>query len=190
MVETKTEASLWGDRVHKALELRLTDSTPLPEGMTQWESLVKQLEGIPGERHCEKRFAVDEAFQPADWDNCASRGIVDLFILSNSTAIVADYKTGKRKPSDQLELYAAYVFAHYPEVNTVKTAFIWLKEKKIDRGEVARTDAPRIWGDYLTKDRRLTNAYEKDSWPAKPSGLCRGWCPVTQCQFHQPTRKL
>jgi len=26
-----------------------------------------------------------------------------------------DYKTGKRKPSEQLDLYAAYVFHYYPE---------------------------------------------------------------------------
>ena len=48
-------------------------------------------------------------------------------------AIVMDYKTGKRKPTEQLDLYAAYVFHHYPDVQEVTTVFVWLKEKKLDK---------------------------------------------------------
>jgi hypothetical protein len=77
------------------------------------------------------------------------------------------------------------VFAHYPEVNHIKTNFIWLKEKKTDGKEFHRDELPVIWRDFLPKVAKLESAYERDSWPAKPSGLCRGWCPVKTCQFYK-----
>ena len=99
--------------------------------------------------------------------------------------MVLDYKTGKRKPSEQLDLYAAYIFAHYPEVEDVKTIFVWLKEQKTDKKRFNRDELPIIWREFIPKVARLESAYNRDSWPAKPSGLCNGWCPVKTCQHYK-----
>ncbi len=184
-VSPPTEATIWGERVHTAFENRVKEGTPLPEGMQQWEPIAKKLESIEGNKLPEVKLAVSRAFQPADWNNAWSRGIADLVINKGDKALVFDYKTGKRKPSEQLHLYAAYVFAHYPEVKQVKTNFIWLKEKKTDAKEFHKDEAPAIWREFLPKVHKLESAYERDSWPAKPSGLCRGWCPVKTCQFYK-----
>lgn len=188
VIEPQTEATLWGSKVHTAMEDRIRDGTPLPEGMEQWEGFAKQICAMPGEKLAEEKMALDKSFQPADWDNAWTRGIADMLIVHGSKAATLDYKTGKRKLTHQLMLYAAYTFAYYPEVETVTTGFVWLRDKKIDRETFTRADISTIWGTFLPKVRKLEIAYEKDKWIARPSGLCNGWCPVKSCEFYKEKR--
>lgn len=185
IVEPPTEHTIWGEKVHTAFENRIKDDTPLPEGMQQWEPFATKLANMPGEKKCEEQMAVDKNFQPAPWKSAWTRGIADLLVLHGKSAVVMDYKTGKRKLTEQLMLYAGYTFAHYPEVATVTTGFVWLKDKKVDKETFGREDVPKIWNTFLPRVRKLELAYERDAWPCRPSGLCRGWCPVKQCEFYK-----
>lgn len=182
----KTEQTIWGDRVHKALEERVKYGTPLPEGMTQWESIMAKFEAMPGLKETEKRYALDINFKPVGfWDNPWTRGTADLVITHGSDAMILDYKTGKRWLTDQLKLYAAYKMAHSPEVDRVITGFVWLRDKKIDKEVVTRDEVPVIWREkFLPLYRKLEVAHEKDAWPPKPGKLCEKYCPCTGCQFH------
>ena len=191
IVEPPTVHTEWGTRVHTALEDYVKDGTPLPEGMTQWDGIAAKLKALPGEKHTEIQFAIDANFQPCAWKGSWSRGIADLLVIHKDKALVADYKTGKRKPTEQLDLYANYVFHHYPEVNVVTTGFIWLKEKKVDwnsgrpdKQPITRGEVPVVWAEFLPRVRKLESAYERDKWPAKTSGLCKAWCPVLSCEFN------
>jgi predicted RecB family nuclease len=183
--EPPTEATIWGEKVHKALELRVKEGTPLPEGMTQWEGIANKFAGLAGEKYCELQMAVDRNFQPADWNNAWSRGIADLLIVNGDKAAVFDHKTGRRKPTEQLMLYAGYTFAMFPDVEYVTTGFVWLKDKKIDKQEFTREQVSEIWLEFLPRVRKLEMAYEKDNWPCRPSGLCHGWCPAKSCEFYR-----
>jgi hypothetical protein len=185
VVEPPTEAIKWGHTVHTAFEDLVRDGTPLPDSMKHWAGIAKQLLQLKGEKYTEQKMALTAAFLPAPWEDAWTRGIADLLVIDGAVATVIDYKTGKRKPTEQLSLYAAYVFAAYPGVQTVKTAFIWLKEKKIDREAFTREQLPQIWQSFLPRIRRLEIAYVKDVWAPKPSGLCRGWCPVKQCEHNK-----
>lgn len=185
VVEPPTEATKWGEEVHTAMEHRVLNGTPLPEGMQQWEGLANKIANLPGTKMCEQQMAVDENFQPTEWTGSWSRGIADVLVVDGSSAVVLDHKTGKRKLTEQLALYAGYTFAHYPEVKTVTTGFVWLKDKKIDKEQYTREDVARIWRMFLPKVKKLESAYERDAWPCRPSGLCRGWCPVKQCEFYK-----
>lgn len=188
IVEPQGEAAKWGERVHTAFELRVKEGTPMPSTMEQWEKLASRLAALPGEKLAEQRFALDRNFQPTAWKTAWTRGIADLTVIHGKTAATLDYKTGKRKPSEQLELYSAYIFAHYPDVEVVKAGFVWLRDKKIDWRRRTREEVPVIWQEFLPRVAKLESAYERNSWPARPSGLCRGWCPVTDCSFHKGTR--
>jgi hypothetical protein len=183
-VSPPTEATIWGKKVHDAFETRVRDGTALPEEMNRWEPLAKKLESLDGFKKCEVKMAVSKAFAPAEWDSAWSRGIADLLVVRDNKALVFDYKTGKRKPSDQLKLYAAYTFAYYPEVEKVKTTFVWLKDSKTDQEVFSRDEVPVLWREFLPKVAKLESAYERDSWPAKPSGLCKNYCPVLSCEFN------
>lgn len=187
-VSPPTEQSLWGQRVHTAFENRVKDGTALPEGMEHWEPIAKKIEEIPGVKFPEVKMAVSKAFQKAEWDSAWSRGIADLVVINEDRAMVLDYKTGKRKPSDQLALYAAYTFAHYPEINKVDTRFVWLKNKKIDKEQFSRDDVSDIWRKFVPKVARIESSHEREVWPPKPSGLCNGWCPVKTCPYYKERR--
>lgn len=184
IVEPPSTHAEWGTRVHTAFEEWIKNGSPLPEGMTQWQSLAEKLAKLPGEKLCEQKMALDKNFQPTDWKTSWTRGIADLLVVHKDRAVVADYKTGKRKPTEQLDLYAAYTFAHYPQVKVVTTAFVWLKDRKIDKKEVTRDEVPIVWSGFLPRVRKLESAYERDSWPERPSGLCRAYCPVYACKFN------
>jgi hypothetical protein len=188
VTEPPTEATKWGERVHTAFENRILHGTALPDGMGQWEGIATKISSMKGEIKCEQKMAIDNAFQPAEWGNAWSRGIADVAITYKDSAVILDYKTGKRKPTEQLMLYAGYAFAHYPEVNMVSTGFVWLKDQKIDKTSFHRSDVSTIWLEFLPRVRKLEMAYEKDKWPERPSGLCNGWCPVKTCSFYKAKR--
>lgn len=174
----------WGQRVHTAFENAIKDGTALPEGMTQWQKLADKIAALPGDKLTEHRLAIDKNFSPVDWKSAWSRGVADLIIIRGSQAAVLDYKTGKRKPSEQLDLYANYIYHHFPSVTSVRTGYVWLKDRRIDWKATQIDSVSTTWQTLLPRVRKLESAYERDSWPARPSGLCKGWCPVTTCEFN------
>lgn len=186
--EPPTEHTKWGERVHKAMEERVQLGTPLPEGMEQWESIAAKLAKLPGEKYVEYKMNIDKSFNKSSWKTAWSRGIADLLIVNGNKAAVFDHKTGKRKITEQIMLYAGYTFAEFPEVDEVTTVFVWLKEKKLDKEVFTREDVPKIWNEFLPRVIKLEKAYEMDKWPAKPSGLCNGWCPVKSCTYYKDKR--
>lgn len=183
--EPPSDALKWGITVHDAFEKRVIDSAPLPDGMKQWEGIAVKLASLPGKRYSEKKLAIDKAFKPCDYWDSWTRGQPDLLVVNHNKAAVVDYKTGKRKPSEQLDLYAMYVFSHFPEVESVESAFVWLKDRRIDRKTIARAEVPVVWQSFLPRVAKLESAYERESWPPRPSGLCKGWCPVQSCEHHR-----
>lgn len=185
VVEPPGEAAEWGKRVHLAFEEFVRDGVCMPDGMQHWQPLAAKIARLPGLKLCEHQMAIDRAFQPAPWSDAWSRGIADLVVVDGKKAATLDYKTGKRKLTHQLHLYAAYIFHHWPEVEQVRTGFVWLRDKKIDWEVHQRGDIPAIWQSLLPRVAKLESAYARDSWPSRPSGLCRGWCPVTQCPHHR-----
>jgi hypothetical protein len=188
VVEPQTEVLRYGNGVHKAFELRLKDGTALPEYLQCHEPLVKSLMQKKGERLVEKQWAIDKSFRPVGWfdKNVWCRGVVDVGIVHRDTAVLLDWKTGKRKPdNDQLKLFAGLTFAHYRSVKTVTTGFVWLAANKIDNESFTRDQAGEVWSSFLPRVQRLEIAYEENKWQAKPSGLCANYCPVPRahCEF-------
>lgn len=180
-----SDAAALGVKLHKAFENAVNLGEALPAEFKGWESIIEQIKNLPGDKFPEYRLAVNKAFQPCEWraDDCFSRGVADLVVLKGEEAIILDYKTGKRKESDQLGLYAAYAFAKWPDVQRVHTAFVWLKSRHIDRKTYTRDMLPGVWGKWMPIVRRLEEAYKSNEWVTSPSGLCRGWCPVKDCKF-------
>jgi hypothetical protein len=188
VVEKQTEATIWGNKVHKALELFAKGQSPLPEELKKYERYVRKIQSYEGKRVVEERMALDANFRPTTWmaKNVWCRGIIDIGVVGSDAAYLLDWKTGKRKPdSDQLRLFAALAFAHYPWIDKVVTGFIWLKDAKFDKQAFTRNQLPEIWNEFLPRISRLAVAYKDDKWIPKPSGLCKNWCPVGKslCEF-------
>lgn len=180
------EATIWGERVHEALEHYLKGTADLPEGMTQWGVLCDAFAKLPGELLAEQEMTLNVKLEPTGWwdSDAWLRSKIDILVINGPDAVVADWKTGKRRPdSDQLELFALQVFKHHPDVQRVRTTFVWLKDMKMDTKQYDRTDEVALWINLLGKIRRVEDALKNDNWPARPSGLCP-WCPVyDRCEY-------
>lgn len=186
--EPQTEATMWGNKVHKALELYAKGEKPLPKDFKVFQKYVDKILSYEGKRVVEKKVALDRNLRPTTWfaKDVWVRGVVDIGVVGSEKAYLLDWKTGKRKPdSDQLKLFAALAFASFPWIEQVTTGFIWLKPKEFDKEVFTRKQLTEIWGEFHPRLSRLAHAYEEDKWTPKPSGLCREWCPVGQkhCEF-------
>lgn len=175
--DVKGDAAIWGERVHKDFEERLTINKPLPDYLEKFEPMMQKFVGL--DIKCEWKVCLNENLKPTDWfaPDAWFRGVLDLYVrINNTTAFVGDYKTGKRRDDfDQLKRFALFVFAHDPEVQEVRTAFIWTQFGKVDSETYHRRDVNKLWEETISKIRRVYRSVESDNWPAKPSGLC-GWC--------------
>lgn len=167
---------IWGNEVHTALELRVGQGVPLPERMIQYEPMAYSLSNAPGIKYCELETAVNSEYLACGYwdDDCYNRGKEDLVIVNGNKAIDIDYKTGKPKTNtQQLELSAARVMAKFPEVHTVHTAYAWLQTGKWTRATYTRDDLSHIWEGFVGKVGDMIWSEKNNTWPAKPSGLCK-----------------
>lgn len=182
-------ATIHGEVVHKGLENFLLGKEELSDDLSHVEdtaSAVKDATKQGFSLHVEQKLTLTENLTPTSWfaGDAWMRSILDVNLMKGDRAIVMDWKTGKRRPDFfQLSLFALQVFEHFPEINHASTAFIWLKEGEVDRGEFYRSDKDKLWEEVMTRVRRIERSVANDQWPAKPSGLCR-FCPAQQiCKF-------
>jgi hypothetical protein len=188
-----TEATLWGSRVHKALEDRVKDGVPLPEGMGDYEKYARVIaaQGSKGALFCEKQLAVDGEFRPTGWfdKDAEGRAVADVLIIQGRTAYIFDYKTGKVKDDPlQLEITSLLTGLAFPDVDEFITKFIWLKFGQITGGTVRREDLPKIRQRVELHTDRMKEAWRTKVFVPRSSGLCRGWCPVEECKHWREKR--
>lgn len=188
VVDKGGEASQHGERVHKHLEDRLRDKVDLPHELKHVEPLVNSFENLAvgGDMFAELEMTLTKDLTPTSWwgEDAWMRSKLDVYIIKNHKAVVADWKTGKRRPDFfQLELFALQVFAHYQEVQSVTSSFVWLKDMAMDKQTYTRHDTPRLWDKMLSKVQRIEQSVTHENWPAKPSGLC-SYCPCRNfCEY-------
>lgn len=185
--EPQTEATLYGNRVHKALELRVGNGSALPEEMKQFEPIAAKLVAAAQDKRigCEQKMALNRDLHKRTWfdKDVWVRGIIDVSIEGGDKLFIGDYKTGKKTPdSAQLKLTAAMSFATKPWINHITNAFIWLKTGDVTKETFTRDDVPAIWNEFMPRVSRLQESVQLNKFPKRPSGLCRNWCPVKTCE--------
>lgn len=185
--EEESEALTWGNEVHKALAQRIEKGTPLPKPMAMYESWCAKILATPGAIRVEQRLAITKEFAVTGFfdRDVWFRGVGDVIKVSGPVALVADWKTGKiLEDSQQLALTAACIFAAEPEVQAVRSEFIWLKEDAQTSQVFKRSEMAPMWSNLWPRIVALENAYNLTQYPAKPGFLCRRYCPVTSCPHH------
>lgn len=188
ITEPQTAATMWGNQVHSALEHAVAGTTPLGANFKQYAPLVARIRAAPGKKHVEQRFGVTKGFRPTEFfgKDAWFRGVIDVTVVNEKTAVVMDYKSGKVKSDgDQLKLFAGAAFALYPWVETVKTSYLWLAHDTSTSQAFTREELPSIWQEFAPRVERMEAALESDKWMPRPSGLCKSWCPVGKrlCDF-------
>lgn len=187
--EEESEELKWGNSLHKAAALRLDPNVrkKLPVGMEMLEPWCERLEKTPGKIYTERQLAIASDFGPCEWFAKGERpawfrSVCDVLKVNGQVAIAIDWKTGKIvEDSVQLALMAACIFAHYPELEKIRTEFIWLKFDASTRADFAREEMPSVWRNLWPRIEALKAAHDNFDYPAKEGGLCKRWCPVTAC---------
>jgi CRISPR/Cas system-associated exonuclease Cas4 (RecB family) len=183
-----THALTYGKEVHTALELYVRDGVELPPNYKRFKKAVDELSKIPGEKYCEHEMALLPDLTPCDFHdtNRWVRGIADLLIVDGDTAYVVDYKTGKANypDVDQLKLMALMVFAHFPEVQKVKGALLFILKNHLVGEDYTRDQSEELWKEFHQKVEKLRISIEKNEWTPNPTPLC-GYCPVSTCEFNR-----
>lgn len=183
----ESEHLLWGNTVHKALENAVLGRAPLPIEMKSYEKFVLSIQRANGKIEVEKQFALDKNFSPCPYFDKSAwyRGKADVIVLNGANALAVDWKTGKiQKDSVQLMLMAQCIFAHYPEVQTVRTMYVWLQEDAVSTEDFDRQEVANSWIGLLLRVKLMQEAYDTQTYHPKPSGLCRKHCPVVSCPYH------
>ena len=182
--EPQTDATLWGKRVHKAMEHRVGNATPLPETMKQFEAVAEPVAAMRktgANIQVEQKLALTVNFRPTTYfaPDVWLRVVADVVAEKGKNAVVLDWKTGKKKPdSAQLKLTAAALFSAKPYIQRITCSFLWLTDGTNTTERFEREDAGSIWAEFLPRVKRMETSIKEDRMPPNPSGLCRNYCPV------------
>jgi hypothetical protein len=189
--DTGSEATIYGQQVHKAAEDYIKDGVPIPEKFAYIRGVVEALGRKEGEKHTELRLGVkriDEGYEPCKFlgKDVWWRGIADLVIIDGDTAYSVDYKTSKNaKYADvkQLDLVAGGIFTHFPQVDKIRSALIFLVSNDVIKKDHYREHMHNYLSTFDPLLDRLEVAEESGVWNAKSGPLCR-FCPVLSCEHH------
>lgn len=191
-----SEATVYGKELHKVAEDYIKDGTPIPERFAFIQKTVDALKNIPGEKHTEIELGVSNKngkLNPCGFYDKEAwyRGIADLLIVNGDEGYLVDYKSSKNaKYADlkQLDLLAGAVFAHFPELKTLKSALIFVVSNEFVNKEHSSMHKLAYFEHVRFDLERLEKAMENGVWNAVSSPLC-GWCPVKTCQNYRERRK-
>lgn len=185
VVNQSNEHSDYGDRVHKVLEAKgkgeLDEATLSVEGkqtLERWGALVDKVVSRSGDKYFEHQMAVNRNLAPVEWfaSDVWIRSIADVLVVDGETAYCLDYKTGKVKENPtQLQLFAAMVLWHFPNVQTVKTSFVWLKFDEVTNAKYERRFLGALWSALEPRFDKVQEVINLGVFETKPSGLCP-WC--------------
>lgn len=182
---SKTDAILYGEEVHKALEDYVGSGIALGKH-SRFKDIADSWINLPGEKRVEFKMALDHSLQPCDFfaKDVYLRGIADIVVLNHAKnmAYIGDYKTGGAKypDKDQLELMALMIFRYFPEITHVKAALLFVVHDIIITVEYHKKYAKPTWTKWVGKINEIEAAHEAGVWNEKPTALCP-WCPVNDC---------
>jgi hypothetical protein len=183
--EEESEQLQYGNTLHKVLAEAISGKAPLPKHFSHLQPWVdKVTAGGNAKILVEQQLAITKDFGATDWfgKDAWYRGIADVIKIVGPVAAVLDWKTGKiLEDGVQLALMAACVFAHHPEIQKIRTEFIWLKEDAVTRADFSRDDMAKVWAGVLPRVQSLEDAVKGANFPPKPGYLCRRYCPVQAC---------
>jgi PD-(D/E)XK nuclease superfamily/LAGLIDADG-like domain len=134
------------------------------------------------------RYALSVELVPTVATQCIAVSSPDHTFLCTER-MIPTHNTGRSSryaDPDQLELMAAMTMAHYPEVQRVKAALIFLVAKDTIKAEYTRSQFAAIMSKWAGRASRIEAALESGVWNPRKGPLCR-FCPVdtATCEFKE-----
>lgn len=187
-----SDATLYGQELHKAAEDYLKEDKPIPLKFKFVQSVIDAIKDIPGEKHCELKLGVkqtDTGYEPCGFFDKGVwwRGIGDVVVIQDDVAFSLDYKTSKNaKYADlkQLDILAAALFTHFPQIKKIKSALAFVVSNEFIRKEHFAEMRDSYFATFQPELDRLAAAEETGVWNTNTGPLCK-FCPVTSCEHNR-----
>jgi len=183
-----------GTMDHKSFEDYMSIGKELPPHLRVHKKYLDKFQAKPGTYWTEQKLGIDRKLKPCSFwaKDVWCRLVVDYIKVDMTAekpiAYILDYKTGKQKDNfRQLALYAIHAFALHG-VELVDARFYWTQTQTESRKIWSRADIPGLWKMFIDDLKQYKEAFDTDTWQMRPSGLCNGWCPVTNCENWKPKR--
>lgn len=176
----------YGNRVHAVFKEALLNGAALPDEMSHLKIWVDRVKAGPGQLLVEQKYAINRNFQKTGYfaPDAWVRMIGDVVRIDRDIALVIDWKTGKIvEDSVQLMLMAQALFSHYPALKRVRSEFVWLKDDCTSPEVFDRKELADQWVELMPRVNKLEDAHKAQSYPPKPGGLCKRYCPVQTCPY-------
>lgn len=193
--EGESEPLKWGNLLHNSMAAYIEKDAIMPTMVSryrQWPDNVKKLKALPGvEVTVENKMAIAQDFTATAFFDAATwfRAVIDVKIIlppEMKTAITIDWKTGGsvNPEFEQLALSSQVIFANYPEIEQVGSIYVWFGHDTQTIKVYRREDMVPMWNELWPMINEMTEAYRTTTYPPKPSGLCKSYCPVVSCPYH------
>jgi len=186
-----SEATIYGQQVHKAAEDFIKLGTPVPEKFAFVRRTLEALNRIEGDKHCEMKMGLkltDTDYAPCGFFDKEVwwRGIADLVIIQGDTAYSVDYKTSKSAryaDTKQLDIVAAALFVHFPQLKKIKSGLCFVVSNEFIKKDHFIEDRNKYFETFDPLLDRLTGAEDSGVWNPISGPLCR-YCPVVHCEHN------
>jgi CRISPR/Cas system-associated exonuclease Cas4 (RecB family) len=187
-----SEATLYGQELHKAAEDYLKEGKSIPPKFGYIQDTVDAIKKIPGEKHCELKLGVkktDTGYEPCGFfdKDVWWRGIGDVIVVQDELAFSLDYKTSKNaKYADlkQLDILAAALFTHFPQIKKIKSALAFVVSNEFVHKEHFAEMRDSYFAAFEPDLDRLATAQETGVWNTNTGPLCK-FCPVVSCEHNR-----
>lgn len=191
IVDKGSEATIYGKELHRAAELFIKEGTPLPGKFSFLRPALDVLNKLPGDKYCELELGVKKVgdeYEPCGFSDADYwwHGIGDLIIINGDKAHSVDYKSSKNaKYADltQLDIMAAAIFTHFPEVKTIKSALLFVVSNEFVHKTHYVEQRDDYFASFAPELDRLAAAKKNNVWNANSGPLCR-FCPVVVCEHN------
>jgi hypothetical protein len=190
MPYVETDAISNGRNMHQYLEDHINDGVPLPKEY-DWLYELVPTRSDTNTLTAEVSLGILHDGSPCEFDDpaCWFRGKLDVLVLEEDLALIADWKTSKKpyEDPDELNLHATLAKAHYPEVKHWRGFYVWLTPRKMG---TLHTLQPAVTLDRLRKrvDRVLQLVAHNQDMPRKHI-LCP-WCDLARCEHYTGRKSL
>lgn len=128
----------------------------------------------------EGEWGFDKDWVPTDWKTAQLRMKLDSCVYtSKKTAIVIDYKTGRRfgnevKHGEQGQLYAIGTFMRDPLLEDIEVELWYLDKDELHNTHYSRIEALRYVQSF---DERINKMLTAKEFPPNPNAFTCKWCP-------------
>ena len=190
--DSGNEATIYGQEVHKACEDYVKDDVEIPEKFAYVRGVVEAIKRMDGDKHTELKLGVKKVeggYEPCKFlgKDVWWRGIADVVVIRGDTGYSLDYKTSKNAryaDTKQLDLVAAGLFVHFPQLKKVKSGLLFVVSNEFIHKEHFVEQRDEYFDTFKDQLDRLDSAEVSGVWNAKTGPLCK-FCPVSRCEHNR-----